>query len=141
MKDILKIALEQYGNKEIRGNEHNEEVVKYFTEIGFKQIQDDETAWCSAFINWCAMMAGQVRSDKLDARSWLKIGSKVTHPRMGDIVVFWRDDLNSWKGHVGIYISSDNDTIYCLGGNQSNMVNIAPYSKQKLLGYRRLYPK
>lgn len=131
----------EYGRKEIAGDEHNPEVVKYFQETGFDQIKDDETAWCSAFMNWCAMMAGLVRSKKLDARSWLNIGSHVTQPLLGDVVVFWREDPSSWKGHVGIYINRDQEKIYCLGGNQSNRVAITGYHKTRLLGYRRLYRK
>ena len=138
---LLQVALREYGNKETPGKEHNEKVVRYFQETGFDMIEDDETAWCSAFMIWCAMMAGEVSSNKLNARSWLEVGSKVYDPQLGDVVVFWRKSPDDWRGHVGIYISEDRDNIYCLGGNQSNMVNIAPYSKERVLGFRRLYRK
>lgn len=71
---LLQIALSQYGVAEIPGKNHNPEVLKYFTEIGHSWVKDDETSWCSAFMNWVAMKAGAERSGKLDARSWLAVG-------------------------------------------------------------------
>ena len=57
-------------------------------------------------------------------------------PRPGCIVVFWRESLDSWKGHVGFYVGDDVDRVLILGGNQNNSVNISSYSKDKILGYR-----
>jgi hypothetical protein len=31
------------------------------------------------------------------------VGTKVAYPEPGDIVVFWRESPQSWKGHVGIF--------------------------------------
>lgn len=147
MEQILKLAFSQYGIKEIAGNEkNNPEILKYFTEIGHKWVKTDETAWCSAYVNWCAKKSGFEYSGKLDARSWLNVGKQVFTPQLGDIVIFWRESLESWKGHVAfyinhIYINYINDihnNIYCLGGNQGNMVQILPYPKTRLLGFRRL---
>ncbi len=136
--ELLKIALDQYGVKEYQGNKHNDEVLKYFIEIGHQWVKNDETAWCSAFLNWCAKHVGLEYSGKLNARSWLTIGQEVECPEIGDIVVFWRSSPRSWKGHVGIYINQIDDEVFVLGGNQNNQVNISPYSKSKVLSYRRL---
>ena len=138
MKKLLEIAFSQYGTKEIVGEKHNPEVVKYFKEIGFKQINDDETPWCSAFINWCALKSGLERSKKLDARSWLDIGNKIKDPSIGDICIFWRENKDGWKGHVGIYINETSTGINVLGGNQGNEVCIKEYPKKRLLNYIRL---
>ncbi len=142
MNPLLETALSQYGVKEISGATHNPTIVQYFREIGHSWVKDDETAWCSAFANWVALKAGFQGSGRLDARSWLNIGEKVSEPRMGDIVVFWREKPNSWKGHVGFFIgySHDRGMIYCLGGNQSNTVCIQPYDASQLLGFQRLHP-
>ena len=136
---ILEIALSQYGNKEIPGEANNPAVLKYFNESGFDgEKLGDDTAWCSAFVNWCAREAGLEHTGKLNARSWLSVG-KITHePKPGDIVVLWRSSLESWKGHVGIYIRHTQDHIYMLGGNQGNQVQIAAYSSKRLLNYIRL---
>lgn len=139
MNKLLEIALTQYGIKEITGTNNNKKVVSYFQEIGFKQINEDETPWCSAFINWCAMIAGYERTNKLTARSWLDIGKKIEldSAQLGDILIFKRG-TQSWQAHVTIYINRVNDDLYGLGGNQNNMVNIQPYDKKNLIGIRRL---
>ncbi len=141
--DILKTALTQYGVTEIRGAKHNPKIVKYSDDIGYKGVVDDETAWCSIFINWCAMKCGLERSGKLNARSWLDVGEFIETPQPGDVVVFWREDKDSWKGHVGLYISTSEDKkfIYCLGGNQNNRVQISPYARDRVLSYQRLNKK
>jgi len=132
-------AMELYGLKEIPGEVNNPQIVQFFKDTGQSWVQDDETAWCSAFINWIALKCGCERSFKLDARSWLKVGKEILNPEIGHVVIFWRDNENSWRGHVGLYIGEkDNGDIYCLGGNQSNMVNIKAYGKYRLLGYREL---
>jgi len=135
---ISEIALSQIGIKEIVGKEHNSEVLKYFNETGHKWVKDDETAWCSAFINWVAFKADKPRSFKLNARSWLTVGKKVEVPKTGDIVILWRESPESWKGHVGIYCRETKNYIYILGGNQGNSVSIKAYQKRQLLEYRRL---
>ena len=135
------LILRLYGLEEVPGEVNNPQIVQFFKDIGCSWVQDDETAWCSALINWAALKAGLERSGKLDARSWLGIGTKTANPIKGEtIVIFWRENINSWKGHVGIYMGEGEDEIYCLGGNQDNMVNIKPYKKHFLLGYRNLRP-
>lgn len=138
MKDLLQIAISQLGVKKIVGSSHNPIILNYFKEIGHEWVKDDETSWCSAFINWCALKSGYEMSGKLDARSWLKVGKKIESPNYGDIVVFWRESKSSWKGHVGIYMGETSTYILVLGGNQSNEVKMSLYSKSRLLGYRRL---
>ena len=139
MDTLLKTALSQIGIKEIRGAKDNPEVLKYFNALGFNGSKlKDETSWCAAFINWCLKQACLQYQNTLTARSFLKIGEVVTVPRIGDIVVFWRESKTSWKGHVALYIREDEDFIYCLGGNQGNEVKIARYQKHRVLGYRRI---
>ena len=140
MIKLLQIALSQYGVTEIKGAKHNPTIVGYSHDIGYGGIVSDETAWCSIFMNWCAMKVDLIRSGKLNARSWLAVGKAVTTPKIGDVVIFWREKPSSWKGHVAIYInhSQDGKYIYCLGGNQNNTVCIKPYKASQLLGYRRL---
>ena len=140
MRSLLEIAHSQYGVTEKKGKLHNPTIVNYFKEIGHTWVSNDETAWCSAFMNWIALKAGKKKSGKLNARSWLTVGRKVTKPIQGDVVVLWRDQKRSWKGHVGLFInySEDKKHIYVLGGNQNNQVNIKRYPAYRLLGFRRL---
>ena len=140
MSQLINIALSQYSVTEIVGKEHNPIVLNYFKEIGHTWVSTDETAWCSAFINWVALKAKVQRSNKLTARSWLQVGTEINKPKLNDVVVFWRHKKSSWKGHVGLFISYSEDKkhIYVLGGNQNNQVNIKKYPVYRLLGFRRL---
>lgn len=135
---LTEIAVSQIGIKEIVGSQHNPEVLKYFQETGHDWVKDDETAWCSAFANWVCMKAGKMRSGKLNARSWMTVGEKVTEPKVGDIVIFWRESPHSWKGHVAFFVREQGHYIYVLGGNQKNSVCVQAYQKRKLLEYRRV---
>ena len=138
--DILKIAMSQIDIKEIHGEEDNLQIVKYAKETGILFIDNDDIPWCSTFVNWCAKKSGLKYSGKANARSWMSIGEKTILPEPGDIVVFWRGDINSWKGHVAIFLgyNSDASRVFCLGGNQGDAVSIADYDSKKVLGFRRL---
>ena len=140
MEELLKIAFNELGVEEIRGNEHNPEVLKYAEETGIKGITTDEIPWCSNFVNWVAWKVGLQYSGKPNARSWLNVGTKVTNPEPGDVVVFWRESPQSWKGHVGFFLglSADRKRIYCLGGNQGNRVSVSAYRTNTILSYQRL---
>ena len=135
---MLNRALSQYGVSEVAGDKDNPIIVNYFKEIGHSWVKDDETAWCSAFVNWVAKKEGYEYSGKLNARSWLSMGDPIGHPEVGDVVVLWRNNKSSWMGHVGFFINQNDKYIYILGGNQNNQVCIKPYPKDRLLEYRRL---
>ena len=140
MSKLLQTAFQEFGQKEISGPEHNEHIVNYAREAGFTFINDDETPWCSIFVNWCCYKNDLERSEKANARSWLETGDKTTNPQPGDVVVFWRESIHSWKGHVGFFLgfNHDKNKVFCLGGNQHDSVNISAYDTGKVLGYRRL---
>jgi uncharacterized protein (TIGR02594 family) len=138
MQELLLEMLRHYGMKEIFGPTHNPEIVAMFKDIGYDWVKDDETAWCSASLNYFCKKLGYEKSGKLDARSWLQMPIQVLKPTMGDVVVLWRNDPNSWEGHVGLYIAGDINDIYVLGGNQNNMINISSYPRNRILGFRQL---
>lgn len=132
------IALSQYGLKEASGKEDNPAIIEMFNALGFDgKTLKDETAWCSAFVNWCCKVSGLPFTGKLNARSWLEWGVDVTDPELGDIVIYWRGSPDGWQGHVGFYITERAGWIYTLGGNQGNQVQISAYPASRLLGYRR----
>ena len=68
------------------------------------------------------------------------MGIKPQNPEPGDIVIFWRESVHSWKGHVSIFLGFNDDAtrVFCLGGNQGDAVSITDYDVKKVLGYRRL---
>jgi uncharacterized protein (TIGR02594 family) len=142
MEDLLKIAFNELGTEEIVDTENNPKVLRYAKESGIQGITSDEIAWCSTFVNWVALKAGLQISGKANARSWLNVGTKVNSPEPGDVVVFWRESPESWKGHVGFFlgVSPDQKRVYCIGGNQGNRVSVSAYRMDTVLSYQRLAP-
>ena len=115
MEQLLKIAFGELGTEEIAGEGNNPEVLKYAKESGITGFTTDEIAWCSTFVNWVATKAGLQQSGKANARSWVYVGTRVTIPEPGDVVVFWRESPQSWKGHVAIFLgfSIDKKRVFC----------------------------
>lgn len=132
----LKIARKELGVKETPGAGDTPRIVEYLksTTLGRSDNENDETPWCSAFVNWVLKQAGvEPRTNSAWARSWLNWGVATDEPVPGTIVVFSR---GSNAGHVGFYLNEDDDRIHVLGGNQGNAVTIAFFPKANLLGYR-----
>lgn len=115
-------------------------IMQYAKECGMSGITSANDAWCSLFMNWLAYKCKLQRSNSLAARSWLDVGVRVFNVSTADVVVFYRDGADSPYGHVGIPVSftANQEYIYVLGGNQSNMVCIKPYAASRLLGFRQL---
>lgn len=130
------IALNEYGETGIAGTKSNDKILKYFSEIGARWVIDDDTAWCSAFVNWVLKQAGLPYSSALNARNFLTYGKKTIKPVIGDIVILWRISKTSAFGHVGFFVKETPTTVFILGGNQNNSVNITAFDKSKVLDYR-----
>lgn len=75
--------------------------------------------------------SGALEKNPYWARNWLKFGEE-TEPCYGAVIVFARGK----GGHVGFVVGEADTDYYVLGGNQSNMVNIARISKDRFLGCR-----
>jgi len=130
----LTIALAETGIHEFPGDADNPRVVEYLhsTNLGSPSWNEDETPWCSAFVNWCIEKAGYEGTDSAWARSWLNWGKEIKEPVVGCVAVFKREG----GGHVGFYIGKTETAIRVLGGNQGDAVNESSYAKSRLLGYR-----
>jgi|GEM_PF-1983520 len=117
----LEIARGELGTTEIRGARDNPRVVEYHQATSLK-AKDDETSWCSSFVNWSMQQAGVQGSGSAAARSWLNWGQAVprdaAHVRPGDVIVFPRGN-NPAQGHVAIVDAVlANGQVRVLGGNQ-----------------------
>lgn len=102
-------------------------------------IDINNTAWCAAFLNSIFEATGTEGTGKLNARSYLNWGTSTSTPENGDVVVLWRNNPNSWQGHVGLYVGpgSKEGYIKVLGGNQGNAVSIKEFPANRVLGYRK----
>lgn len=127
-------AIAEIGVKEFNGDADNPRIVEYLssTNLSKSMADQDETAWCSAFVNWCVEKAGYAGTDSAWARNWLNWGQELKKPRRGCIVVFSRGS----GGHVGFYMGKTGSNVKVLGGNQGDAVSIAAYPADRLLGYR-----
>ncbi len=127
------------GVEEIKGAKDNPRIIEYHASTTLK-ASDDETPWCSSFVNWCLHQAGFRGTNSAAARSWLnwKDGITLDTPRKGAVVIFERPPSHT-SGHVAFFWDSSGNHINVLGGNQSNQVSIKGYEKSRLLGFR--WPK
>lgn len=124
------------GVDEVRGDDqHNPRIVEYHQSTSLLAT-DDETAWCSSFVNWCFQQAGITGTNSAKARSWETWGRRLDQPKRGCVAVFWRKSEASGLGHVAFFFEQKADRVFVLGGNQDNQVNIKSYPKPQLLGYR-----
>jgi uncharacterized protein (TIGR02594 family) len=130
----LDIALQEFGVTEEKGGE-NPRILEYHRVAGTGQ-DEDEDAWCGAFMGWVMVQAGLPKPKGAGAaRSWLGWGVP-TKPRYGCVVVFRRGPPGGWQGHVGILVASRSGRWFILGGNQSDSVRITPYDPSDVLGCR-----
>jgi uncharacterized protein (TIGR02594 family) len=125
------------GIDEIPGTGNNPRILEYHltTTLPGSMASQDETPWCSSFVNWSFVQAGIRGTNSAGARSWLKWGEPIDRPKRGAVTVFSRGS-NQALGHVGFYWEQSGDRILVLGGNQGNQVSIKGYQKKDLLGFR-----
>ena len=131
----ISIAEAEIGTKENTSKtKHNPRVMEYHATTGI--TNNDETPWCSSFVNWVMLKAGQGGTKSAMAISWRKYGKKVSKPAYGAIAVIdWDGPGPGWKGHVGFVVGKQGDKLLILGGNQSNAVNIKRFGTSKIVAY------
>lgn len=137
---IITSALSYYGLNETYDGKVNPKLLHIINEVSEVQVKNN-IPWCTAFVSYILKINRHEYSKKLNARSYLELGRKVVNPEIGQIAVLWRESLDSWKGHVGFFISETKNKIYLLGGNQNNTVCIKSYPKQRLLSYLSIEEK
>jgi uncharacterized protein (TIGR02594 family) len=141
------------GVKEVAGTVNNSQIMAIL-QLDNNWPKNDEVAWCSAFVNYICWLLRLPRSKDLRARSWLNVGRPIAGKDAvvgWDIVVLDRSDGTASPttidapGHVGFYAGlvqyppAPLTSVYLLGGNQGDAVNISAFSTDKIIGVRRLY--
>lgn len=132
----IKIAEGEKGVKENTSKrKHNPRVLEYHASVK-GNIKDDETPWCSSFVNWVMKKAGKGGTNSAMAISWKKYGKNVGKPAYGAIAVIdWDGPGPGWKGHVGFVVGKKGNNVLLLGGNQRNAVNVKSFSTSKVVAY------
>lgn len=96
-------------------------------------------AWCGLFVKHCLHVTGRYTVPLwFRAKSWENNNmTKLDRPAYGCIAVISRQGGN----HVMFVVGVDRrGNIMCLGGNQSNAVTIAPFSKERMNGATYWWP-
>lgn len=138
----MQVARELIGTREIPGRDDNAAILKMLKLDG-DWPEHDEVPWCSAFVNWCCNVAGYERSYKLNARSWLNVGtpielSEAENARGTDVVILSRPPSPT-NGHVGFFAGLNvAGRVLLLGGNQGDQVCVASFEPSRVIGVRRL---
>mgnify|MGYP000653225738 CR=1 FL=1 len=117
------------GLREIPGPKNHKTIMEWIHRLG-GWFKDDETPWCGTFVAHCLQHAGLAFP-----KHWyraLVYESYGTAEPLADIpygAICGKG--RSGGGHVFFAVaqSPDGRTIYGLGGNQNNMVNIAPFRR------------
>lgn len=130
----LNLAQGELGTKEVPGAGDNAEILRYFEEAQSSWAKDDSVPWCAAFVGAMLSRTGYKPSGSLMARSYLDWGKVLDKPRKGCVVVFKRGAPPS--GHVAFADDWTASNIRVIGGNQSNSVTRATFSRAGVLGFR-----
>jgi uncharacterized protein (TIGR02594 family) len=142
----MDIAIAELGvHEDSLPGQHNARIVEYHQTTTLKAT-DDETPWCSAFVNWVMHQSGRNGTNSALAKSWLDWGVPVTNPTPGVIVVIKKKTAGFSQAtgsptgfHVGFFVSLSPSYIRILGGNQSNQVRYSnfPLTSYEIKGYRK----
>jgi uncharacterized protein (TIGR02594 family) len=129
----LEYARKFLGLREIPGIESNPVIVNWLIKLR-AWWRDDSTPWCGLFVAVCISESGiALPKHWYRARDWLNWGQPLSFPVVGAVVVYERKG----GGHVGFIVGKDqNGDLMTLGGNQGDRVSIAPFSRDRVLGYR-----
>lgn len=129
----MDVARSYIGVKEIPGAKHNPTIMRWLTALR-SWVKDDETPWCGTFVAECMRASGYTYPTLyMRAMSWASWGDEVKLPIRGCVVVFQRQG----GGHVGFVEGQDaKGNLMVLGGNQSNMVRVSPFSVDRVVAYR-----
>lgn len=135
---MIKEALMLYGTIEAPGKkQNNPTILKWAKEVG-GSVADvykaDEIPWCGLFMAVVAKRAAKkLPLQPLWALNWGTFGKHTDTPMLGDVLVFTRKTAQgTTAGHVALYVGEDDACYHCLGGNQSDAVNIKRLEKSRL---------
>ena len=135
------------GAGEVGGDNMGPHVDRYLNDL-----KEPPQSWCAGFVCWCLKSSGCMPfSYTIVARDIMhyakaaglqvfKDPEKET-PLPGDIIVWWRNGLESWKGHAGYVHHVDQGRLFTIEGNRSSWVQGFQYplvGLAKLLAFVRI---
>ena len=132
------------GAGEVGGNNQGSYVRKYL-----HGLAPQGSSWCAGFVSWCFSqgpagipfpytVGARALLGEFKRRGWAAAPGSGYAPAPGDIVVWWRERLEGWLGHIGLVHQVRDGILYTVEGNHSPRVQGFSYvlsRMEKLLGY------
>ena len=125
-RDALLVAVEQLGRGE-SGGDNSGEFVEMLHGKTFDGNDDDDGAWCAAFVSWCfekacaeSEMTMPFKRSGVAKSLFRRIGNAGSFPSVpasGDVVCWDRGKRGSWQGHIGFVERCDRGIIHTIEGN------------------------
>ena len=122
----LAVAVECLGEGEVGGN-NSGPFVEMLLGKEYDGDDDDDGAWCAAFVSHCFKEAAKLCKVELSFktsfgakrlfRNVAKAGQLVDIPVPGDIVCWDRGTPGSWQGHIGIVEKYEDGILHTIEGN------------------------
>lgn len=130
----MPVALAEEGVREVIGPGDNPRIAEYLasTDLDRELAREDETPWCSGFVNWCVEHAGYAGTNSASAGSWRHWGKAAGTGRRGLITVLSRQGGH----HVGFWLRKEGRRIILWGGNQRDAVGECDYDESRLIDLR-----
>lgn len=147
----LQVAIEEMnaGAGEEGANNSGPWIIKYL-----HGLAEPPSNWCAGFVSFCYFEA----SNRLNVQMPFNysISAKgiynqfkaanylVANPQEADIIFFWRENISSWMGHIGLVHHVENNTkLITIEGNRGSFpAKVCSWSYQlpppQLLGYGRV---
>lgn len=126
-------AVKHLGMREIRGVNHNKNILRWLKELG-AWWSDDETPWCGTFVAHCLSTTNRaIPKHWYRAKAYGEYGTVLAEPAYGSIGVMDRKG----GGHVCFIIgeTTDKKSLVVIGGNQGDTVCYAEYPKTRFTAY------
>jgi len=137
----MAIALQEIGQSEIKGSDHNPRILEYHATTTL-HVTSDEAPWCSSFVNWCLRQAGIAGTNSAAAIGWIHWG-KPCGSIVGAVTIIRNpklagSSLTASGYHVGFLVQDTGSHYRLLGGNQSDQVKKTYFPKcaWRLIGHR-----
>jgi uncharacterized protein (TIGR02594 family) len=101
-----------------------------------ESYHSDSIPWCALYANMVLTKVGLQGTETLWALDWSDWGTRLPGPAVGAFAPMKRQG----GGHIAIVVGRDqHGNLMCLGGNQSDAVNIKPFPATRPLSFR--WPK
>lgn len=132
----LQAAIGWIGTKEQPGSGDNRVILNWAKDQGgdiAAEYTHDSIPWCALFANEVLHQVGLKGTGTLWALDFVNWGQKLSGPAVGAFAPMQR----SGGGHIPIIVGRDqNGNLMCVGGNQSDAVNIKPFDPDRVKAWR-----